>query len=147
MKIDLFITFKQEVVMKKRKNVLCIDSDFSFINCQEKELRHKNLEKYFFPFSNFWDALHFIEKHIIANNDKLHYILLDEESMGKQLISSLEKISGLKNYLKKPEIIFYTANNSDVLRNRVMQHPFVSAFLVKPIPHNYIEFLITGQYS
>lgn len=130
---------------QKRKKVLCIDSDPSFLNHQQKELSHKNIEHCFYGFNDFWDALHFVEKQIIEQNEKLHYILLDENLMGRKLLSSLEKISSLKNYMKKPEVIVCTSENNNELRNQVMQFPVVSAFLVKPIPHNYIEFLITGQ--
>ncbi len=132
---------------QKRKKVLCIDSDPNFLNRQEEKLENKELDNYFFPFNNLRNALQFIEKQIIANNQKVHYILLDEKIAGEKLSNSLDKISGLKSYLKKPEVIVCTNKNSDELRNRVMQYSFVSAFLVKPIPQNYIEFLITGSSS
>lgn len=129
---------------EKRKKVLCIDSNPSFLNNQQEKLSQKELDGYFYPFNDFWEALHFLEKQIIENNKKLHYILLDEKIIGEKLSASLEKISGMKAYLKKPEIIVCTTSNSTDLRNQVMQYSFVSAILVKPIPQNYIEFLITG---
>jgi len=131
----------------KRKKVLCVDADATFIENQKKALGEQDAENCFFGFTDFWEALHFIEKQIIANNKKLHYILLDEKIPGRQLAAALEKLAGLKNFLKKPEIIVCTSNNSNDLRNRVMQYPFVSALLEKPIPENYIGFLITGQAS
>lgn len=130
---------------QKRKKVLCIDSDPNFLNRQQKTLSNKNLEHCFFGFNDFRGAYHFLEEQIITQNDKLHYILLDERILGRQLLSSLEKISSLKNYMKKPEVIVCTNKNNNDLRNQVMQFPVVSAFLVKPIPQNYIEFLITGH--
>ncbi len=131
---------------QKRRKVLCIDSDSSFLDQKEKELEKKELGDYFFPFNDFWKAFQFVEKQIIAKNEKLHYILLDERIAGQKLAASIEKISGLKTFLKKPEVIVCTRNNSDDLRNHVMQYPIVSAFLVKPIPRSYIEFLITGDF-
>jgi len=130
---------------QKRKKVLCIDSDSSFLHQQEEVLNSKELDNYFFPFNDFREALHFIEKQIIAKNKNLHYILLDEKISGAKLPSTLEKISELKSFLKKPEVIVCTNNNTEKLRNQVMQFPVVSAFLEKPIPQNYIEFLITGN--
>lgn len=130
---------------QKRKKVLCIDSDPSFLHHQEKELENKKLGKFFFPFNDFRKAVQFVEKQIIPNGEKLHYILLDDTLSGERLFPALEKIDGLNSFLKKPEIIVCTNNNSNELRNKVMQYSFVSAFLVKPIPGNYIEFLITGQ--
>ncbi|MEE4286868.1 MAG: hypothetical protein V2I31_12000 [Mariniphaga sp.] len=130
---------------QKRKKVLCIDSDPNFLNHQQRALSNKNLENCFFGFNDFWGAYHFLEKQIITQNEKLHYILLDEKILGRQLISSLEKISSLKNYMRKPEVIVCTVKNNTDLRNQVMQFPVVSSVLVKPIPENYIEFLITGH--
>lgn len=132
---------------QKRKKVLCIDSDRSFLTRQQTTLSQKKLEHFFYGFNDFWDAYQFLEKQIIAQNEKLHYILLDENIMGQRLLSSLEKIASLKNFMKKPEVIVCTTKNDNDLRNRVMQFPVVSTFLVKPLPQNYIEFLITGQLS
>lgn len=132
---------------KKRKKVLCIDSDPSFLSSQQTTLSQKKLEHFFYGFDDFWDAYHFLEKQIIAQNEKLHYILLDENIMGHKLLPSLEKIASLKNFMKKSEVIVCTTKNDNELRNRVMQFPVVSTFLVKPLPQNYIEFLITGQLA
>jgi response regulator of citrate/malate metabolism len=129
---------------ENRKKVLCIDADYDFLYQQQKYLKQKKLDKYFFPYSDFWDALNFIEKEIIEKNEKLHYILLDENILGDQRELLLDKISEFKNYLNNPEIIFCTANNDSSLRNQVMQNKVISAFLVKPVPGNYIEFLIDG---
>lgn len=132
---------------KKRKKVLCIDSDPSFLTHQQNTLSNKQLESCFFGFSDFWDAYHFLEKQIIMQNERLHYILLDEKISGQQLMQSLEKISSLRKFMKKPEVIVCTSKNNSELRNKVMQYPVVSAFLEKPLPPNYIEFLITGQMA
>lgn len=130
---------------QRKKKVLCIDSDPNFLDSQQKILSNKNLDNCFFGFNDFWGAYHFLERQIITQNEKLHYILLDEKILGHQLLSSLEKISSLKNFLKKPEVIVCTNKNNTDLRNQVMQFPVVSSVLVKPIPPNYIEFLITGH--
>lgn len=132
---------------QKRKKVLCIDSDPSFLNHQQTTLSQKKLEHFFYGFNDFWDAYQFLEKQIIAQNEKLHYILVDENIMGQRLLPSLEKIASLKNYMKKPEVIVCTTKNDNDLRNQVMQFQVVSTFLVKPLPQNYIEFLITGQMA
>lgn len=130
---------------QKRKKVLCIDSDPNFLDHQQKTLSKKNLENCFFGFNDFWGAYHFLEKQIITHNEKLHYILLDEKILGRQLLLSLEKISSLKNFMKRPEVIVCAQKNSPDLRNKVMQFSVVSSILVKPLPQNYIEFLITGH--
>lgn len=134
-------------MQRKRKKVLCIDSEPSFIEQQKKELSHKELDDNLFFFDNLADAFEFIETQIIEKNVKLHYIILDEKVAGKQLSHSLDKFYGLNKFLRKPDIIIVTDDSSILLRNRIMQYPFISAFLVKPIPSNYIEFLITGHLA
>lgn len=134
-------------MQRKIKKVLCIDSEPSFIEKQKKDLSYKDLDGNLFYFNNLTDAFEFIETQIIEKNVKLHYIILDEKVAGKHLSYSLEKFWGLNEFLKKPDIIIVTEDKNIFLRNRIMQYPFVSAFIIKPIPSNYIEFLITGQLS
>ncbi len=129
---------------RKRRTVVCIDTDMAFLTGQKKALSNIKADDCFFGFTDLWEALHFIEKQIIARDEKLDYILLDEKIAGKQLTGTLEKFSGIKKFLKRPEIIVCTDQNSSNLRNQVMQFPFVSAFIVKPVPPDYIGFLITG---
>lgn len=130
---------------QKRNKVLCIDSDSFFLKNQKALLQRNELDDYFFAFKDFRRAIQFIEKEIISNGEHVHYILLDEKIPGKKLTDSLEKIASFKTYLKEPDVIVSTEKRSDELRNIVMQYPFVSAFLVKPIPEKYIQFLITGK--
>ncbi|MFW6352078.1 MAG: hypothetical protein ACOC2E_06795 [Bacteroidota bacterium] len=134
-------------MQRKRKKVLCINSESSFLEQQKKELRYKNLDDNLISFNNLSDAFRFIETQIIEKNEKVHYIILDESIVSKHLTRSLDKFWGLNHFLKKPDVIIVTEENNAFLRNRVMQYPFVAAFLVKPIPSSYIEFLITGQPS
>ncbi len=134
-------------MQRKKKKVLCVDSESLFLEQQRKNLSHKDLDDNLISFNNLADAFSFIETHIIEKNDKLHYIIIDEKTVNKQLTYSLDKLWGLNHFLKKPDIIIVTEQNDAFLRNRVMQYPFVTVFLIKPIPSNYIEFLITGQLT
>lgn len=131
----------------KMKKVLYIDSEPSFLAQQKELLTCKELEEHLYPFGNIDEAFNFIEKQIIGKNNKLHYIVLDAKVMGNQLSNSLERFGGLNNYLKKPDVIVISDEINMLAKNHIMQYPFVSVFLVKPVPTNYIEFLITGQIS
>ena len=131
----------------KRKTVLYIDSERSFLEQQIQDLKIKDLDGHLYSYDNIVDAFDFIENQIIDKNNKLHYIIIDEKVAGEQLANSLERIWGLNNFLKKPDVIVVTDNNTTLLRNKIMQYPFVSVYLVKPMPTNYIEFLITGQIA
>ena len=136
------------MVMKvKRRNVVYIDPDVTTFEEQKGKLEEKGLQKFYFPFNDFWEAVHFIEKHFVTTGKKLHYILIDEQMLGKERTTPLGKLSGFSTFLDKLEIIVCTTKNSPDLRNKIMQNAFVSAFLVKPIPEEYIEFLITGVSS
>jgi hypothetical protein len=132
-------------MQQKRKQVLCIDSEPSFLEQQKKKLITKELDDHLYTFNNLAEAFEFIETHVIQNNNKIHYIIIDEKVVVRQLSKSLERFWGLNNYLKKPDVIIVTEDNDAMVRNRIMQYPFVSVFIVKPVPSNYIEFLITGQ--
>lgn len=135
-------------MQNKRKKVLVIDSEISFLEEQKRELSNKDLGEHLYSFDNITEAFDFIETQIIGKNNKLHYIILNEKVVGSQLSNSLEKIWGLNDFLKKPDIIVLTdEKNNTLIRNRIMQYPFVSVFLMKPVPSNYIEFLITGQIA
>jgi hypothetical protein len=133
------------IMEQKRKKVLCIDSEPSFLEQQMKKLSSKELGEHLYSFNNLTVALKFIENQVISKNIKIHYIILDEKTAGNQLSQSLEKFWGLNSFLKKPDVIVVTEDNNALIRNKIMHYPFVSVFLVKPIPSNYIEFLITGQ--
>lgn len=122
-----------------------IDPDVTYFEDQKEKLKQKGLQKYYFPFNDFWDAVHFVDNHFVTTGKKLHYILIDEQMLGKQRTAPLEKLSGFSSFLDKLEIIVCTKKNSTDLRNQIMQNTFICAFLVKPIPEEYIEFLITGD--
>jgi len=130
---------------EKKRNVVYIDPNVTYFENQKEKLKQKGLQEFYFPFNDFWDAVHFIEKQFVTAGKKLHYILVDEQLLGKQRTAPLEKLSSFSSFLDKLEIIVCTTQNSADLRNKIMQNAFISAFLVKPIPEEYIEFLITGD--
>lgn len=134
-------------MQRKNKTVLYIDSEPSFLEQQKQDLKIKDLDGHLHLFDNVNDAFEFMENQIIEKNHKLHYIILNENVVGQQLSNSLERIWGLNDFLKKPDVIVITDNNSTMVKNKIMQYPFVSVYLVKPVPTNYIEFLITGQIA
>ena len=130
-----------------KKKVVCIYSDQSFLKRQkqEMEMKENELDHYFFPFLSFTDAYHFLRQQ--AEDDrKVHYILIDEKKLEKPT-AAFNKLVDLNGLMKDMEVIFLTPNGSDGLRNNIMQYPFVSAYLIKPVPDNYIHFLIEGTAS
>ena len=131
----------------KRKSIVCIDSETDFLNKQKNFLIQKHLQDYFYPFSDFVKAIQFIEDLLVSGSKKLHYILIDERVLRFQMADFLEKLSSLYNSRKKLEIIILTHKNNEELRNKIMGFAFISALIIKPIPEDYFEFLITGKMS
>jgi hypothetical protein len=135
-----------QTMKKKRKKVLWIGTDISYLEMQKKNLSNKELDSHLYSFCNVNDAFDFIEKQIIEKHQRIHYVLIEEALTNKKVLSySLEKFNGLDNFLEKPEIIVLTNKNSSQLRNNIMQYRSVSSMFVKPIPSGYLEFLITGH--
>ena len=135
------------IKQQNKKKVLYIDSEPSFLELQKKELANSGIQDHLYTFVDLNEAFDFIEKQVIKKNEKIHYIILDDKVVSKQLSNSLEKFWELSSYLKKPDLIILTEDKDALVRNRIMQYPFVSVFLVKPVPSNYIKFLITGQMT
>ncbi len=125
-----------------KKKVVCI-SDQLFLNKQKNKLKQKRLGNYFYAFNNFSDAFHFLKKKA-ENGDKFHYILIDEKNLNDRLANTFNKLTDLNGFMKKMEVIVLTGKDNDDLKNDIMQYPFVSAYLVKPVPENYVGFLIDG---
>jgi len=130
-----------------QKNVLYVDSEPSLIAMQKKNLSVKNLDSNLFSFGNIEEAFHFIDSHVIRKNNKLHYVIVDERTMEAQFLNSINRLWGFKDYLKKLEIIIIADKRSVISKNHIMQYPFVSVFMIRPYPSDYIEFLITGRIS
>ena len=130
---------------KKRKKVVCIDSDALFLKKQDSSLKEKGLRQFFYPFSEISEAVKFLEGKVADSCTRIHYILLDQDFISERFTSALHPIYSFDSFYAQPEIIVCAKNKNSEFRNRVMQHEFVSAIIEKPIPENYIEFLITGE--
>ena len=126
-----------------KKKVVCIYSDQSFLKRQNRELKDDELDHYFFPFRNFTDAYRFLEQQA-EDGKKVHYLLIEEKQL-KKPAASFNKLLDLNGFMKNMEVIFLTPEDRTDLRNQVMQYRFVSAYLVRPVPDNYIHFLIEGE--
>lgn len=131
-------------VMKQRKNVICVNSNNAFLDKKRDELQKKKLDDFFYPFTDFKSAVTFIKEEGFAEKSKIHYLILDEDILNPKPEVSFNKLSELNKTIKRMDIIVLTNNNRVELRNKIIRHPFVNAYLIKPIPENYIEFLITG---
>ncbi|MCG6188355.1 response regulator [Maribellus maritimus] len=123
------------------KKIIFIDDDTELVSIYNSILERKNLSDYLLHFENAKDGLEYLKG--IKNKEKLpDYILLDlymPEMDGFKFLEYFERISKLKDSI---EIYVCTSSRKKDDRNRVMKYPFVSAYLEKPLPSDFIELLI-----
>lgn len=132
-------------MQKKGKNVICIDSDTVLLEKYKNRLIQKKLENYFFPFSDYSEALKFIEKQDVEENCKIHYIVINDVKRKWSLPLIIEKLGKIFRTTQKPEIIVCRPNANTDLRNKIMQNALVTSFLIHLVNEDYFEFLITGS--
>ena len=123
------------------KKIIFIDDDTELVSIYNSILERKNLSDYLVHFENARDGLEYLKE--IKNKDDLpDYILLDlymPEMDGFKFLKYFEKISRLKDSI---EIYVCTSSRKKDDRNKVMKYPFVSAYLEKPLPSDFLELLI-----
>ena len=105
-------------------------------------LESQDLSEYLIFFDDAKEGVNYLKKSTIE--EQPDYILLDLYMPGMDGFEFLEKISKIKRINDSMEIYVCTSSKSEEDRKRVMKFPFVSAFVEKPLPDNFIEFLITG---
>lgn len=123
------------------KKVIFIDDDTELVRIYNSILEHKNLSDYFLHFENGKEGIDYLKK--IKNEEDLPaYILLDlymPEMDGFKFLKILDKSPKLKESV---EVYVCSSSQKQDDRNKVMKYPFVSAYLEKPLPSDFLELLI-----
>jgi len=123
------------------KKVIFIDDDTELVRIYNSILKHKNLSDYFLHFENGKEGIDYLKK--IKNEEDLPaYILLDlymPEMDGFRFLKVLDKSPKLKESI---EVYVCSSSQKQDDRNKVMKYPFVSAYLEKPLPSDFLELLI-----
>ena len=123
------------------KKIVFIDDDTELIGIYNSILERKKLSDYLVHFENARDGLDYL-KGIDQNEDLPDYILLDlymPEMNGFKFLEYFEKMRRIKDSI---EIYVCTSSRKKDDRNKVMKYPFVSAYLEKPLPSDFLELLI-----
>jgi len=123
------------------KKIIFIDDDTELVNVYNSILERKNLSDYLIHFESARDGLEYL-KGIKNKNEVPDYILLDlymPEMDGFKFLEYFKNISKLKDTV---EIYVCTSSREKEDRNKVMKYPFVSAYLEKPLPSDFLELLI-----
>lgn len=123
------------------KKVIFIDDDTELVRIYNSILEHKNLSDYFLHFENGKEGIDYLKR--IKNEEELpSYILLDlymPEMDGFKFLKILDKSPKLKESI---EVYVCSSSQKQDDRNKVMKYPFVSAYLEKPLPSDFLELLI-----
>lgn len=127
------------------KKIVFIDDDKEFVNFYSSVLERKGLSNYLIPFTNAKEGFNYLIK---AKKDELpEYILLDlymAEMDGFAFLENFEKLEKVKN---KVEVFVCTCSEKKEDKDRVMKYPFVFAYLQKPIPSEFLEYLISEKVA
>jgi CheY-like chemotaxis protein len=122
------------------KKVVLIDDDLDTIDRFNSIVKHKNLSDYFVSFDNAIDGINFLNS---SNTKELpSYILLDlymPQMSGFDFLKYIDKKKQLKDRI---EIFVCTSSKRKDDMNKAMNYQFVSAYLEKPIPADFLELLI-----
>jgi len=130
---------------EKPKRIVFIDSDISFLEALNERLTRSNLNEHLVTFTNYHDALGFIKQQLVQKNKKPQYILINANKKVTSLIVMLERMAALKEISKHLEVIVSLTSGNRKLKDKIMQHPVVTACTFNSFTENYIEFLITGK--
>ena len=126
------------------KKIVFIDDDKELVRIYNSMLKHKDLSDHFLHFENGKQGIEYL-KGIKKEEDLPDYILLDlymPEMDGFKFLKQFNKSAKLKDSI---EVYVCTSSQKQDDRNRVMKYPFVSAYLEKPLPGDFIELLIVDN--
>lgn len=120
--------------------IIFIDDDTEMVERHKQVLERKKLADYMISFHNAHDCLEYLQN---ANTKDLPgYILLDlymPQMSGFDFLRIFDKQEELKNAI---EIFVCSSSSRKRDRNQAMNYPFVSAYLEKPLPTDFLELLI-----
>ncbi len=129
--------------MSKRneyRKIIFIDDDRDLADSYNSILEKKQLSDYLIYFDNAIDGIHYLREN---NEGELpDYILLDlymPKMSGFEFLRHLNKMEPVK---EEVEVYVCTSSKDKDDRKEVMNYPFVSAFLEKPLPGDFLELLI-----
>jgi len=122
------------------KKVVFIDDDKELVGIYNSILERKDLADFLICFDNAEEGINYLKEK--SRKELPDYILLDlymPEMDGFEFLQQLEKLGKRKDSI---EVYVCTSSRNKDDRNRVMKYPFVSAFLEKPLPSDFLELLI-----
>lgn len=133
--------------VKKLKKVAIVDKDpgWSVIEGGQLELETvKKQVQYFTKASSLLAYLTVLKKDR-KFDDFPDYILIDMYLPDMDASKFLDRYEQLMGDDSKPEVFILSSSGSKKSRDLAMQYNFVSTYLEKPVPGDFIEVLIAGK--
>ncbi|MGD9556746.1 MAG: response regulator [Mangrovibacterium sp.] len=128
---------------KKFKKVLFIDEDAETVKIYHSILEQKKLSGQLVYMANAQEGFNYLRK--LKRREMPDYVLLDLNHSQVAGLEFLQQFEGLGKMRKPIEVFVCTSIVNKDDRNKVMKFPFVSAFLEKPLPSDFLELLITDD--
>jgi CheY-like chemotaxis protein len=125
---------------RKFKKVLFIDEDEKTIKTYHSMLERKELSGQLIYKANAREGINYLKQ--LKKRELPDYVLLDLSVPHGGDVDFLQEFEGLGKIRKPIEVYVCTSMINKNDRNKVMQYPFVSAFLEKPLPGDFLELLI-----
>ena len=125
------------------KKVIFIDDDKEMVKTYSSILERKELSEFLICFDNAIDGLNYLKEK--KQTELPSYILLDlymPQMSGFEFLKRIAKMGTLKDSI---EIFVCTSSTKKDDRNKVMNYPFVSAYLEKPLTGDFLELLIRDK--
>ena len=125
---------------RHKRRIIIIDDDIQLADLYRETLGKKNLGSQLIHLKNGAEGLKFLKN---ADAEQLpEYILLDLYMPEMDGFEFLERFSKLNNLRNRIEIYVCSSSKNKEDRDEVMNYPFVSAFLEKPLSEEFLEMLI-----
>lgn len=126
---------------KKFKSVLFIGQDMEMGKIYHSILERKDLSSQLIHMDNPQEGISYLKQ--LKRKELPDYILLDISILqfggDSDFLQSFEELGKIKKLI---EVFVCTSMINKDNRNKVMKYPFVSAFLEKPLPGDFLELLI-----
>ncbi len=125
---------------KKFKKVLFIDEDSEMVKIYHSILERKDLSNQLIYIANAEEGINYLKQ--LKRKELPDYVLLDLSNLPVAGMNFLQGFEQLGKMRKPIEVFVCTSMINKDDRNKVMKYPFVSAFLEKPLPSDFLELLI-----
>lgn len=126
------------------KKIMYVDDDLQLVNNYKSILKSEKLSEFLIHFKNAKESIQYL-KSIKNEEDAPDYILLDfytPDMEGIEFLTYFEKLVKIKENV---EIYVSTTSHKKIDRDVVMNFPFVSAFIEKPVSSDFMVLLIRGH--